>query len=229
MGDSHTVSGVIRRLASEFRVLTLGGVAVISHGLDRNTQDADIWIEPFDSADIWAGKMCPHIFFHPRIHPVSIGTWESISGEDFATVVLRDGVLRLNGLDRPLDIFRTPNELDIGEFDSVWARAIPLDDGTRIPDVIDLLVTKQSTGREKDLMDIAFLEAKAEREYLEKLPSANAAQGMAMLERFLTPQVAEAALRHPAEAIRALGLRFLRELAQDGDPFAQDILNRLGG
>jgi hypothetical protein len=31
-----------------------------------------------------------------------------------------------------------------------------------LPDLIDLLVTKQRTGRQKDLMDIMFLEMKAE-------------------------------------------------------------------
>lgn len=105
--------------------------------------------------------------------------------------------------------------------------AIPLDDGTRIPDAIDLLVTKQSTGRDKDLMDIAFLEAKAEREYLEKLPTASAAQAVEMLERFLTPKLAEVALRHPEQSVRDLALRFLQEQAEDGDPFARDILESL--
>lgn len=227
MENSHTADGVIRQLSEVFRIVTLGGVAVISHGLNRNTHDADIWIEPFDSADLWTEKVGVHIFSNPRIRAVAIGTWNPVSSEDFALVIERDGVVRLNGLDRPLDIFRAPNELDMGEFDAVWARAIPLDDGTRIPDAIDLLVTKQSTGRDKDLMDIAFLEAKAEREYLEKLPTASAAQAVEMLERFLTPKLAEVALRHPEQSVRDLALRFLQEQAEDGDPFARDILESL--
>ena len=76
-------------------------------------------------------------------------------------------MVRVIGASQPLDIFRDPNELDISEFDDVWNRAAALDDGTRVPDVIDLLFTKQATGRDKDMQDIAFLEAKAEREYLE--------------------------------------------------------------
>ena len=68
------------------------------------------------------------------------------------------------GASQPLDIFRDPNELEISEFDEVWNRATQLDDGTRVPDAIDLLVTKQATGRDKDMRDIAFLEAKAERD-----------------------------------------------------------------
>ena len=130
-------------------------------------------------------------------------------------------------MDRPLDIFRDPNELEIAEFDDVWNRAAALDDGTRVPDVIDLLVTKQATGRDKDMQDIAFLEAKAEREYLAKLPTASAEEASTMLARFLTPKVAETGLHHPEESVRHLSLGYLKELAEEGDPFARDILYKL--
>jgi hypothetical protein len=112
----------------------------------------------------------------------------------------------------------------MSEFDDVWSRATPLDDGTRVPDVIDLLNTKQDTGRDKDLQDIAFLEAKAEREYLAQLPAAPPDQARAMLARFLTPKVAAAAAAHPDPTVQALGIAFLRELADEGDPFARDLL-----
>lgn len=99
-------------------------------------------------------------------------SWRSAHGTEVPPALLpdliqRDGVVRVIGASQPLDIFRDPNELDISEFDDVWNRAAALDDGTRVPDVIDLLFTKQATGRDKDMQDIAFLEAKAEREYLE--------------------------------------------------------------
>ena len=149
--------------------------------------------------------------------------------EDMAAVIEENGVFRVNGLDRPVDIFRVPNQLAVEEFDAVWERGTSLDDGTRFPDVIDLLVTKQATGRDKDTLDIAFLEAKAERQYLAELPGASAGKAAAMLERFLTPKVASAAMGHPAEPVRLLGEKFLRELAEDGDPFAQEILRDLGG
>ena len=130
------------------------------------------------------------------------------------------------GASQPLDIFRDPNELEMSEFDEVWDRATALDDGTRVPDVIDLLVTKQATGRDKDTQDIAFLEAKAEREYLAKLPTTSAEEAAWMLARFLTPKVAEAGLHHPEESIRQLSLGYLKELAAEGDPFAQEILEK---
>lgn len=228
MAAPRTTAELIRRLAEKHRVVMLGGLAVVSHGHSRPTYDADAWLDPTLPEELWCRAVGDLVSFDARLRILSIGNWEVIEQERLSEIITRDGVIRIMGANQPLDIFRAPNELDIREFEAVWARAIPFDDGTRIPDVIDLLVTKQSTGRDKDLMDITFLEAKAEREYLEKLPSANAAQAGEMLERFLTPKVAEAALRHPEESVRHLALRFLRELAGDGDPFAQDILKSLG-
>ena len=34
-------------LASKRRTVLLGGMAVILHGLSRNTKDYDIWLDPF--------------------------------------------------------------------------------------------------------------------------------------------------------------------------------------
>jgi len=67
-----------------------------------------------------------------------------------------------------------------------------------------------------------------EADYLVRLPQASKDEALQMLERFLTPRVAEAALAHSDQAVRDLGLRFLRELAQEGDPFAAEILRKLG-
>jgi hypothetical protein len=60
-----------------------------------------------------------------------------------------------------------------------------------------------------------------------ELPSASEEQAVQMLERFLTPKIAEAAMAHSSETVRQLGLRFLRELSEDGDPFAAEILKKL--
>lgn len=226
MENTATADGLIGLLAERFRVVTLGGVAVISHGLNRNTYDADIWLDPAGTIADWVSRVGPVIFSYPSARPVRIGTWCPFTQAELSQVISDDKVIRVIGLDRPLDIFRDPNELEISEFDEVWDRATALDDGTRVPDVIDLLVTKQATGRDKDTQDIAFLEAKAEREYLTKLPTASAEEATFMLARFLTPKVAEAGLRHPEESVRRLSLGYLKELAEDGDPFAREILEK---
>lgn len=224
MENPATANDLIRLLADRARVLTLGGIAVISHGLSRNTHDTDIWVEPRRTPDEWSRFVWPFVHQDSRYGPVEIGTWDPISEGDFENVIDRDGVVRISGLDRPLDIFRSPNELPMEEFDDVWNRGTPLDDGTRLPDVIDLLVTKQETGRDKDTLDIAFLEAKAEREYCEKLPGVSDDEAVRMLGRFLTPRVAELALQHPGPSVRALALQFVHEMADEGNPYARDIL-----
>jgi len=225
MGPATTAEGLVQSLAESFRVVTLGGIAVISHGFERNTHDTDIWLDPHKSPSEWAVAVAPHIF-NEKTRAARMGRWDEFSSHELAEVIENDGVFRVLGLNRPLDIFRDPNELEIADFDTIWDRATPLADGSRVPDAIDLLVTKQSTGRDKDLQDINFLEAKAEREYLERLPNASLEMAAGMLERFLTPKVAEAAASHPDERVQALGMRFLRELADDGDPFARDLLEK---
>ncbi len=227
MEDCLTSDDLTQVLVRHFRVLALGGVAVIAHGFGRNTHDADIWVEPMATAAEWA-KAIGVFLYTGRHHPIAIGTWQPIKQTELANVIARDGVVRIKGLDRPLDIFRDPNEIDMTSFDEVWSRAQPLEDGTRLPDAVDLLLSKQDTGRDKDLQDIAFLEAKIEHEYLEKLPRADEHEAMEMIGRFLTPKVAETALSHPSNTIRELGMRFLHELADEGNPFAAEILRKLG-
>ena len=48
-----------------------------------------------------------------------------------------------------------------------------------------------------------------------------------MLDRFLTPNLAAAAARHADASMREIGLRYLKELAAEGDPFAEDLLRDL--
>jgi hypothetical protein len=229
MGAKTGSDEVIRRVAGEFRVLTLGGVAVIATGLSRNTYDADVWVDPFGSPEEWSSRLAPALYDSSSGQPVAIGSWEKIPRGQLAEVIGRDGVIRLGGLERPLDIFRAPNQLPMEDFDEIWERARPMDDGTRLPDPIDLLVSKQETGRDKDRADIIFLEGKIEADYLARLPRATAGEALRMLGRFLTPRVAEVALAHADPEVAELGRRFLHELAEEGDPYAAEILRRRGG
>jgi hypothetical protein len=226
MGTKTESDEVVRRLADEFRVLTLGGLAVIATGLSRNTYDADIWVEPFASPEEWSNHLSPILYASGTAQPVAIGSWEKIGRGNLAGVIGRDGVIRVNGLERPLDVFRDPNQLAMEDFDEIWDRAQLQDDGTRLPDPIDLLVSKQETGRDKDRADIIFLEGKIEADYLARLPKVSADEAAHMLRRFLTPRVAEAALAHPGNGVGELARKFLHELAEEGDPYAAEILRR---
>lgn len=227
MAHQATTGDVIKSLARTARVITLGGGAVIAHGHSRNTHDADIWLEPLGSSASWCDLVRGILNAFPSVGILSIGGWQQVSPDDFPDVIEEDGVVRLAGLERPLDIFRRPNELEVSSFEEVWARASVLEDGTRLPDAVDLLVTKQLTGRAKDQMDILFLEQKAEVESLARLDTASPAEICELLERFLTPNLAAAAARHADPGVRELALRYLKELADEGDPFAADLLRGL--
>jgi hypothetical protein len=206
----------------------LGGLAVVGHGLSRSTFDSDVWLDPDLPLGEWCNAVCSITAGQSHLQIVSIGNWESVAGKDFPEVIGRDGVVRIIGVNQPLDIFRDPNQLSMDEFDEIWTRAQPMSDGTRLPNPIDLLVSKQETGRDKDQTDIIFLEGKIQADYLARLPQSSRDEAVQMLERFLTPRVAEAAAAHTDEAVRELGRKFLRELAQEGDPFAAEILRKVG-
>ncbi len=52
----------VRELARRHRVLMLGGMAVIAHGLSRPTKDSDVWLEPFTSTAEWSEKLNAIVF-----------------------------------------------------------------------------------------------------------------------------------------------------------------------
>jgi hypothetical protein len=224
MAEQQFADGIVRRLAASYRVMTLGGVAVITHGLSRNTHDLDVWLDPMGSPDLWCSAVLSAVAESPVLSVTDIGSFSPVNKAEFPEIIEHDGVVRISGLDRPLDIFRRPNEMEISGFEEVWIRATPQADGTRLPDVVDLLITKQDTGRAKDTYDIQFLEGKAEDVYLKLLPQARPDEALAMLARFLNPKVADAAARHSDPRVRETGMKFLRELAAEGDPFARDLL-----
>ncbi|MCH7226553.1 hypothetical protein [Haloferula sp. A504] len=214
----------IECLTRDHRVLILGGLAVIAHGRDRHTKDADIWLEPMESSSVWASvvaRTCGR-FNSATIH--RLPGWSEISGEEIAQAVDDTGVIRILGLGQPLDIFRRPNEFDELAFDDVIGRAQKSEDGTYLPDPLDLLQSKLDTTRDKDQQDIFHLEHVTRRRYFDRLPTATLAEATEMLDRFADWQVLRVALGNPDPAVQALARRHLEEFAEAGDPFSQAIL-----
>ena len=80
------------------------------------------------------------------------------------TAAAEVGMVRLNGLECPLDIFRRPNEIEPEEFDEMWERSSLKEDGVRLLDPLDLLISKEDTGRASDLADQSFLQQKVRLE-----------------------------------------------------------------
>jgi hypothetical protein len=219
-----TVQSFIDQLTLNHRVVLIGGVAVIAHGYSRHTQDADIWLDPMSSAEEWAAailSVCETVK-GATIH--RLPGWTEVFGAQLGSAVEETGMVRILGLDCPLDIFRRPNEFDESEFDAVASRTSRSGDGTLLPDPIDLIQSKLETGRDKDFHDIQHLESVIRTNYKNRLPTASLEEAEAMLGRYSEWQVLLTALQNPSPEVRELAMTHLREFAAAGDPFSQAIL-----
>lgn len=218
----------VRRLSCEARVLVLGGLAVIAHGLSRATKDADVWMEPFADGREWAERLFVVVADFPAVKITTLPGWRLVGRGELPQVVEEIGLVRILGLECPLDIFRRPNNLGPEDFESAFGRAIPSEDGTWLPDPIDLLVTKEDTARDSDRADITFLEGKVRGDFCSRLSHATLAEAESLLGRYSDHAVLDAALKNPDRAVQSLALGQLRELAETGDPFARDMLRERG-
>jgi hypothetical protein len=134
------------------------------------------------------------------------------------------GLVRISGLDCPLDVFRKPNEVELAAFDAFHARGLKRADGIVLPHPLDLIETKLNTGRDQDLRDIQFLEDKVRAEYRAQLPTATLDEALALLDRYSEWRILQAALENPSPEVRELAMSHLREFAAAGDPFSLAIL-----
>jgi hypothetical protein len=212
-------------LAAKHRVLMLGGLAIIAHGLARKTKDVDIWLEPMASPGIWADQLadCVSIFDCARFW--SLGDKRYLDVDELAEEIENFGVVRVTGLDRDVDIFREPNELGLEDFDQVWTDFDrELAGGVRLPSEIDLYLSKSNTGRVQDLNDQLFLESKIKSRYRDQLPCCDLEEAVHLLSRFLDPEILQSALENPNRDVRELALKYLREFEAEGDPYSRDIL-----
>ncbi|HCN30766.1 MAG TPA: hypothetical protein DIT64_19000 [Verrucomicrobiales bacterium] len=215
----------IHALSAKHRVVLLGGMAIISHGLSRKTKDVDIWLDPMNTAAAWAAalKECLDVF--SGVYLWSLADRCVLAHEDVAGEIEENGVLRVSGFDRDIDVFRRPNELGIESFEEVWQRSVKvLEGGVRLPDPLDLHISKANTGREHDWQDQLFLESLVKARFKERLPVCDLAEATTMLDRFLDPECLQYARTNPHPEVRALALKYLREFEAEGDPYSRDIL-----
>ena len=221
--ESASADAFIKHLTNSHRVVVLGGLAVIAHGLSRSTLDGDIWLDPMDDVGEWCvflEKICHE--FGVSLH--RLPGWVCVNGEGLITAVRDTNMVRIHGLDYPLDVFREPNEIEVSDFNDICGRATLRADGTLLPHPLDLIQSKLETGREKDLIDIQHLESMVRADYKVRLPQASIEEATRLLDRFSDWQVLLAALENPSSAVRDLAMTHLREFAADGDPFSQAII-----
>lgn len=215
----------IHSLAAENRVVLIGGMAIISHGLSRRTKDVDIWLDPMESADVWTSRLLYTAGLFPDSQFWSLAQRCSLSPAEIAEEITEVGVVRITGLDRDIDIFRRPNELGEESFDEVWTRSVRvLSGGIRLPDPLDLHITKANTGREHDLKDQLFLETLIKASFRERLAVCDLTEATSMFDRFLDPEVLQYARTNPNLGVRELARKYLHEFEVAGDPYSRDIL-----
>lgn len=223
---------VVAILAGQRRTVLLGGMAVILHGLNRSTKDVDIWMDPIPDVDAWLTPIRRLLLQERALRLERIGhvpgAWDQIGITDLAVVANEDGLVRVAGTDRPIDVFYLPNELEAADFEDVWQRGEPLEHGIKLMEEIDLIVTKQLTDRAHDQTDIRFLQDKIEADYRNRLRTCSASEAQAMLARFATPEIAAFAIKEAGDAdVRALGWKLLNEMRDAGDPFAEDLIREI--
>jgi hypothetical protein len=215
----------IHALAAQHRVVLIGGMAIISHGLSRRTKDVDIWLDPMNSSAEWADRLLRVAEDFPASRFWSLACRRDLQPDELAGEIADFGVIRITGFDRDIDVFRRPNELGEESFDEVWTRAVRvLEGGVRLPDPLDLHISKADTGREHDLKDQLFLESLVKTRFRERLPVCDLTEATGMLDRFLDPEVLQYARTNPHPEVRALARKYLHEFEAEGDPYSRDIL-----
>lgn len=224
-----TLQQFLARAATRQRVVLIGGLAVIAHGLSRPTKDGDAWLDPLDSAESWAAVVRATLAEFPGLRLWSLAERRDLAPDELAEAVAIDGVIRVCGLNADLDLFRKPNNLECEDFSVVWEQAQPWAEEVRVIEPQDLILTKENTGRDQDMRDIGFLEDKIRADFGARLATASVEEARALFARYSDHVVCERALANPDSAVQALAREVLEELAAQGDWYSRDVLTRLEG
>jgi predicted nucleotidyltransferase len=134
---------------AEVRYVLIGGIALIRHGVVRATRDVDAVFDP-DPANV------------ERIRSL-VSQWEATRPD--GSPIPEDGI----GPERSIHLSTAMGELDLVSestsgfsFDDLLSRAeVRKVDGVEAPicSLADLVAMKRAVGRERDLADLADLEA----------------------------------------------------------------------
>jgi hypothetical protein len=110
-------------------VILLGGLAVIAHGLSRRTDDSDIWQDPVSSLAEWCENLNRVLAETPGAGLFDVSRRSLITIPELPQTIDDAGMVRVTGLDRYLDIFYQPNQLDLEDFEPGLAGLRELADG----------------------------------------------------------------------------------------------------
>ena len=206
------VSPFVKALSSRARVLIVGSVAVILHGMSRHTKVIDVWLEPLSSAEDWAELVESVREQFAESYYWDLSRREIIEQGEVVECVNAVGVVRIGNVEPPLDIFRKPNNLELTDFEGAGASARSSEgEDYRILHEAELIVTKTGTPRDNDLTDIVFLESKIRQEMAPILRSCPPEEARRLFARYVDHETCRAALANPHTEVRALATETLRE------------------
>lgn len=72
----------IAALTGRHDVIVIGGLAVIAHGFNRPTKDADIWLDPMESSAAWAAVVEGVCAGFDDISIHTLPGWRRVSGQE---------------------------------------------------------------------------------------------------------------------------------------------------
>ena len=154
-------------LKRDIRALLLGGVACITYGSTRYSQDTDWWIDSTADVRSWMKRLmdvalgCAEPCVWTRLlGRQMLGTYPQDAGSNELSLraeqtVAEDGVVRIGTENSFVDVFYRPHQLT--DFDAAWKKSQALDGCLRRLCIEDLIQTKTDTGRLQDEGDVRFL------------------------------------------------------------------------
>ncbi|MBE3144624.1 MAG: hypothetical protein IMZ61_11970 [Planctomycetes bacterium] len=132
--------------SNEVRFLVVGAYAMGAYGYPRATGDMDIWI-------MASGENSQRVFHALK----EFGA--PLAQIDETTFAARDIIFQIGVAPRRIDIITSIDGVD---FEQAWQRRVDVEiDGLSVPFISkpDLIKNKESTGRDKDLLDVKYLKS----------------------------------------------------------------------
>ena len=204
---------LILDFSTDTRAILLGGMAMLAHGFIRHTKDIDVWLDPTPGSEKWAKKITEKISMFKEIKLISVYDKHEIKVSELAELAIEEDMFRIEGLDMMIDIFYRPNNLSVDDFENIWNRASTQERLLRIPDEIDLALTKLGTGRIQDQIDIEWLDAKIIPELQKILKSCDLNTASEIFSRISNKELCEAAIKNSNQLVKSLGLMTKKKLS----------------
>ncbi|MFZ2655916.1 MAG: hypothetical protein WAX69_13380 [Victivallales bacterium] len=203
---------LVRLLCKKNRVVLLGGMAMLAHGFARFTRDIDIWLDPSKGIDSWSKTLTAAVSCFKKTTFISVRTKKEVLASQVQSLVKKEEMIRLTGLDMDVDVFFRPNNLRTEDFDSVWSRSSEKEKGLNIPDEIDLGLTKMGTERIQDRIDIEWLDAKIIPILSKKLESCSLDEAGIVFSRITSIPLLKSAMKNSNPHVRSLAAMLQKKL-----------------